>query len=209
MKTIVFLFTIIISLSCVNSEKPSKLQTITKQLDRVAKKHNCILTYEATLSEENETPLSLTIHNPVEYTATIGAIIEDCHIELSKKNIHFSRYVLKTKEGILVMSVAASDLEQILKCKPIALKVTEAIANKNLKSVEHYLDTAYFKQADIELIQQYSEKKLNKNYKHIGFELMIQGGSYYCMYEAVFDKKIVAVTTDLMKRDCKIFGMAL
>ncbi len=192
--------------SCINQENLSATKVINEAIEKVAKKHNCKLTYQIILSDEKTNPLSLTLHNSVEYTAQVGSIIQDCYLELSKKDIYYDRYILKNSQGVLGLNITRKDLEKVLNCRPIAEKVINALANKKFSSVVADLDTNYFKSKDIELVQEYSQK-ISKDVTHIGFEIAHSEGQLYCAYIAFADTLLVNATINITENDCKIFGL--
>ncbi|PHR26238.1 MAG: hypothetical protein COA38_15395 [Fluviicola sp.] len=208
MSRITFILISILITSCVNQENLSSVNELNQIVEQVANKHNCKLTYEIFISDEKTNPLNLTLHNSVDYTATVGSIIEDCYLELSKKNIYYDRYILKNNQGVLGIDISRKDLEKVLKCKPTAERVIESLADKTFLSVATELDSVHFKPEQIELMQKYCEEKFSGKVEHIGFEAATENGQLYCAYVAFIDTTFVGVTINLSKDNCKIFGIS-
>jgi hypothetical protein len=207
MKNLILLFLGMWLTSCVNQESVNSVSEINQILEKVANKHKCKLTYQIFLSEEESNPLSLTLHNSIDYTATVGSIIEDCYSELSKKGIYYDRYILKNSQGVLGMDISRSDLEKAINCKPTANNVMTSLADKKFTTVREELDTNFFKQKDIDLVQKYCEEKFNGKYRYIGFEIAKENGHTYCAYVAFIDTTFVSTTVNLSNNNCKIFGL--
>lgn len=193
--------------SCVNQESVNSLGEMNQIVEKVANKHKCKLTFQVFLSDEESNPLTLTLHNSIDYTATVGAIIEDCYLELSKKGIYYDRYILKNSQGAIGMDISRSDLEKAINCKPTANKVLTSLADKKFSTVRDELDTNFFKPADIDLIQKHSEEKCNGKYRYIGFEVAQEKGQTFGVYVAFLDTIFVGTTINLSNNNCKIFGL--
>lgn len=207
MKKIIILLLGILIGGCVNQDKINSINELTPILERVANKHKCKLTYTVFLSDEKTYPLNLVLQSSLDYKATVGAIIEDCYLELAKKNIFYDRYTLKDSQGVLGMDISRKELERVLQCKPTAQRTIAALAGKQFLSVASELDTVYFKPDQIAKVQQYTEEKLHGQVREIGFEIAVDKGELYCAYAAFIDTTFVTATINLSKKNCKIFGL--
>ena len=206
MKNIVFILLGLLIAGCISQEKAKSINELGEVLEKVANKHNCKLTYKIMLSNEDINPLTLTLHSSIDYTATAGDIVEDCYLELSKKDIYYDRYILKNAEGRIGIHLSRLDLEKILKCKPVAQRIFKALENKEIRSVTSDLDSNNFTPDQIELVQKKSEEIIGE-YKYIGFEVTVEVGALFVAYTALTDSVLFAVIVNLSNDNCKVFGI--
>ncbi len=203
---ILFLLGLLIN-SCVNQENTKAVKSLNTAIENVSNKYKCQLTYKIILSDEKTNPLNLTLHNSVEYTATIGAIIEDCYVELAKKGIYYDRFILKNSQGVVGMDISRENLEKAIKCKPTAVRVVKALAADDIQSVLQDLDTNYIKPEGMVILQK-DAGRLEGIGNYIGFEVAEEKGQLYCIYINFFGSDPVSAICNLEESDCGIIGLS-
>ena len=192
--------------SCTTN--PKELQTeIGSILDEVAEKNACSLTYEVKSESDKET-LVITLHTKINYTAQVGKILEDCYIELSKKDKFYSRYTFMSEGNFIKIDVLREDLERAIQCKSIAFKTIRSLSNQQINNVIFDLDTVYFKAPQIELLSQMAYG-LHGKMNEIGFETLEKDGQLYCAYVALIDTTFISTTINLSENNCKILSISL
>jgi hypothetical protein len=208
MKKLIVIILGLLMTSCVSQEKSRSTSELNKIVKKIAAKHDYELTYQVFLTEEDSNPLSLTLHNSTGYpTAIAGAIVEECYVELSKKEIYYDRFIVKDNQGVIVLDISQEEMKKVLKCKPTGQKIIKSLADKDFSSYTSDLDTNYFKSKDIELTQQFSKEKLGTNVGYLGFEVVRENDLLYCAYAAHIDSTMVGAIINLTDNNCKIFSL--
>lgn len=194
-------------ISCGQQNTENKIQKISNVIENVAKKHNVILTSKIFLTTEKTNSLTITVHTPLKHKATVGNILMDCYLKLAEQNILFKRYILTNKLGEVGMDISKKNLENSIKCMPVAIKTIKALANNNIDDIVSDLDSTQFTTENVEKLKKYVAEKLNGKVLDLGFETHSFNGSTYCIYQAFIDTTFVNVSINITASKCKIYGM--
>jgi hypothetical protein len=211
MKTNIIIITLLLFLTagCGIKEMTNQAKELAQAFEKVHIKTNYILTYNVTLSELENKPISIKVHAPIELRATSGLIALESYYALTESELSYDRYIIKDVNDERIASFKHKDLELISKSHKTGIKALEYLQSQNINELTKILDSTKFNKEAIELTMETFEQNLsNKEVKFKGFEISEENGVMYCLILFSLDNSHASFTYSITDNPNIILGIS-